>query len=96
MVGLSGPSLIEPVEVLTKKLTTEPLVKPLPVIKKLAPARIGLCTVAMCGWSGSGVGVGVGVGPGVGVRVVIGVGIEVAVGVALGDGVGVSVSVVLE
>ncbi len=37
--GLSGPSLTEPLEVLTKKLTSEPLVKPLPLIMKLASGQ---------------------------------------------------------
>ena len=79
---MSGPSLIAPVEVLTKKLTTEPLVKPLPLMVKLAPASTGLCTLAMCGWPGTGVGVGTGtVGLGVVAMHSGGVGVGVGVGV---------------
>ena len=104
--GVSGPLLTGPVEVLTKKLTSEPLVKPLPLIRKLAPASTGLCTELICGWPGTGVGVGVGtvglgvvaihsgaVGVAVGVGVRVGVGVCVGIGVCVTIGVGISVCV---
>src|SRR5271170_1167006 len=98
--GVSGPLLTGPVEVLTKKLTSEPLVKPLPLIRKLAPASTGLCTELICGWPGTGVGVGVGtVGLGVvaihsgAVGVGVGIAVRVGVGVCVGIGVFVTISV---
>src|SRR5271170_1063794 len=94
--GLSGPLLTGPVEVLTKKLTSEPLVKPLPLIRKLAPASTGFCTELICGWPETGVGVGVGtVGLGVVAMHSGGVGVGVGVGVRVGLGVGVGVCVAI-
>ena len=90
---MSGPSLIAPVGVLTKKLTSEPLVKPLPLMVKLAPARTGFWTTVMRGWPGSGVGVGTGT-VGTGVVAMHSRGVGVGVGVAwLGVGVCVGIGV---
>ena len=91
-VILSGPWLIAPVGVLTKKLISEPLVKPLPLIMKLAPANTGFCTLVMRGWPGRGVGVGTGtVGTGVVAMHSRGVGVGVDLGVRVGVCVGTGV-----
>ena len=94
--GFSGPLSMAPVAVATKKLTTEPGVKFLPVIVKLAPIRIGLVTPVITGWPGSGVGVGGG-GTGTGVVTThlggVEVGVDVGVRVWVGAGVGVRVFV---
>ncbi len=82
--GESGPALVDPSAVATKKLSTEPLVKLRPVIVKLPPTRIMPGTDVITGWPGIGVGVGLG-GTGTGVMaahsggVGVGVGVRVAV-----------------
>jgi len=83
--GVRGPSLTGPLAVATKKLTTEPLVKPRPLMVKLPPTSTGLLTPLMAGWPGSGVGVGTGtVGLGVLATQIGGVGVGVGFGVRVG------------
>src|SRR5215469_10177245 len=94
-VGLSAPKFMGPVEVATKKLSSEPGVKLLPSMVKFEPTRIGLAMLVMTGCPGGGVGVGAGtVGPGVTITHSAGI-VGVAEGVALGvgDGVGVLLGV---
>ena len=75
-----------PVEVATKKFTTEPLVKPVPLMLKLEPTSIIGETLEIVGWPGAGVAVAVGV------RVRVGIGVRVGVGVGVRVGVGVGVA----
>src|SRR5215472_3371365 len=93
-LGVSGPSLTDPVAVATKKLTMGLALKPLPLMTKLAPTSTGLVRLVITGWPGSGVGVGTGtVGLGVVITHLAGVG--VGVGVAVRVGVCVRVGVVV-
>ena len=102
-VGGRGPCLTGPLEVATNKLTTDPAVKPMPVITKLLPARIVPGILWMTGVPGTSVAVAVGFGVWVEVRVgvdvlegnigVVGVGSGVCVAVRVGVSVEVCVGV---
>ncbi len=90
--GESGPKLIDPLAVATKKLTTEPRVNRKPVIAKLAPAWT-LAGIELM--NGPGVGEGVGVWVAVAVRVGVALGVFVGVAVAVAVEVGVPLAVVV-
>src|SRR5277367_2677983 len=100
MVGINGPALTGPCEVATKKLTSEPAVKPVPTILKLEPTSTVPGILMICGVPGTTVAVAVGievaVGVGVSAGVLAGVGVRVTttlgIGVGIADGVGVGVA----
>src|SRR5271156_4573227 len=88
VLGMKGPVLIGPEAVETKKLTSEPGVKPVPFMRKLAPTRIGSEMLPMNGCPGIAVAVGVAIGDplGVGVAMALPFATGVADGVAVGTG----------
>jgi|SRR5215472_19088329 len=105
-VGKSGPTLTGPRAVETKKLTTDPGVKPEPFMEKLAPTmttllgpKKGMKRKFIKGCPGAGLGLAVGsgvwvaVGVGVGVRVGLGVVVMSGVGLVVASGVGVGVAI---
>jgi hypothetical protein len=47
--GVSGPLFTGPEDVLTKRFTTDPETKPVPVMTKESPIRIGDVTLVMLG-----------------------------------------------
>ena len=83
--GVSGPSLTGPLEVATKKLSTDPGVNPLPLTVKLPPTSTTGGMLLMIGVPGTTVGVAVGV---LGVEIGVGDGVRVGVGVLAGVRVG--------
>ena len=78
--GVSGPALTGPPDVATKKFTTEPGVKPLPLILKAPPTSMTPGSAPINGWPATAVAVGVGVA----VLVADGVPVGVRVGVCVG------------